>query len=175
MYRAGLLAVWTLVVWSGAAQPATVSGSIQVGATKVVPKAVTATSYKSTLGEMTTVLVSDKPGDTREFAELTKVGAGEPLVPAIFEGAWKNLHFKKALSGFVFTASADKKLVSNEVLVGGPDDIFSLAEDDLVVELKSVAPRVAGRVRTKEPVLSLGTLKVGIDITIDAPVTAAGK
>ena len=47
MSKAGLLlAASALAAWSGTAQPPTVSGSITVGATKIAPKAVTATSYK---------------------------------------------------------------------------------------------------------------------------------
>jgi hypothetical protein len=96
-------------------------------------------------------------------------------VAGIIEGAWKSMHFDGKLSGFVFTIDANKKILSNEFLVGGKDDAFSISPDDLVLELTSTAPRLAGRVRTTESVLSLGSQKVGLDVTFDVLVGEPGK
>ena len=152
-----------------------VTGTIVVGTTKVTPKVVTAVGYKAPNGQMISVLVSDKPADRKAFLEMTKVGPSEPLVSGIIEGAWKSLHADKKLSGFVFTINADRKLMSNDFLVGGADNMFSIPGDDLVLELTSTAPRLAGRIRTTEPTLSLGSQKVGLDVTFDVLVGALGK
>jgi hypothetical protein len=156
-------------------QAATVSGTITVGSTKVVPKSASAVGYTAPNGRLVSVLVSDKPADRKEFLELTKVGANEPLVAGIIEGAWKSLHFDQKLSGFLFTIDADRKILSNEFLVGGKDDAFSIPADDLLLELTSTAPRLAGRIRTKEPILSLGSQQVGLDVTFDVAVGEPGK
>jgi hypothetical protein len=63
----------------------------------------------------------------------------------------------------------------NDVLVGTRDQNFSILEDYLVLELTSLSPRVAGRLRTKDAVVELNTEKVGIDFTFDAPVAEVGK
>jgi hypothetical protein len=156
------------------AQTAKVSGTIVVNATTIAPTAVSAVAYKAPNGQLISVLVSDKAADRKEFLERTKVGPGEPLVSGIFEGAWKSLHLEKALSGFVFTITSDRRIVSNEFLVGG-DDAFSISPDDLVLELTSTAPRLTGRIRTKEPTVDLGSQKVGLDLTFDVPVGEPGK
>ena len=152
-----------------------VTGSIVIDTAKVTPKAVTAVGYKAPNGQMISVLVSDKPADRKAFLEMTKVGPSEPLVSGIIEGAWKSLHADRKLSGFVFTINADRKLMSNEFLVGGQDGMFSIPDDDLVLDLTSTTPHVAGRIRTKEPMLSLGSQKVGLDVTFDVLVGALGK
>jgi hypothetical protein len=152
------------------AQAARVSGTIAVGTTKVAPQAVSAISYKAPNGQLTSVLVSDKAADRKEFLELTRVGPGEPLVSAIFEGAWKSLHFDKALSGFSFTVNSERRLLSNEFLVGGQDTVFSIPDDDLVLELTALGARATGRIRTKEAVLDLASQKVSLDVTFDVPV-----
>ena len=69
------------------------------------------------MGSLVSVLVSDKTADHKEFLDRTRVGPGEPLVPGIYEGAWKSLFMEQALSG-----------------------------DDLKLDLKSKAPRFAGTV-----------------------------
>lgn len=157
------------------AQPAKVSGTIIVNATKVTPKTGAAIGFKAPNGQLISVLISDKPADRKEFLERTKVGAGEPLVSGILEGAWKSLHMEKALSGFVFTISSDRRILSNEFLVGGGDNAFSIDTADLVLDLTSVAPRLAGRIRTKEATLDLGSLKAGLDLTFDLPVGTPEK
>src|SRR5688500_11710777 len=85
------------------AQGATVSGTIAVDATKIVPKVASAVTYTAPNGRLISVLLSDKPANPKEFAEMTKVGPTEPLVSGIIEGAWKSFHLEKQLSGFVFT------------------------------------------------------------------------
>jgi hypothetical protein len=152
-----------------------VTGTIVVGTTKVTPKVVTALGYKAPNGQLISVLISDKPADRKAFLDMTKVGPSEPMVSGIIEGAWKSLHADKKLSGFAFTINAERKLMSNDFLVGGQAGIFSIPDDDLVLELTSTTPRVAGRIRTKEPILSLGEQKVGLDVTFDALVGALGK
>ena len=171
----GMLVSAVLSAALGSSQAPTVTGTIVVGSTKVAPKSAVAVGYTAPNGRMISVLVSDKPADRKEFAELTKVGANEPLVAGIIEGAWKSMFFERKFSGFVFTVNADRKILSNEFLVGGKDDAFSIPDDDLVLELTSTSPRVAGRIRTKEPVLSLGTQKVGLDVTFDVAVGEPGK
>ena len=78
-------------------------------------------------------------------------------------------------SGFSFTIDTKRRIILNDVLVGSRDDNFSFSDDYLVVELTSLTPRVTGRVRTKEPVVTLNTEKIGIDLTFDAPVVEVGK
>ena len=174
-FWSGVMCVSGLSVALASSQAATVTGAISVGKVKVAPKFASAVGYTAPNGRLVSVLVSDKPADRKEFLQLTKVGANEPLVAGIFEGAWKSLFFERKLSGFVFSVNADRKILSNEFLVGGKDDAFSIADDDLVLEVTSTAPRFAGRIRTKEPILSLGTQKVGLDVTFDVPVGEPGK
>jgi hypothetical protein len=47
--------------------------------------------------------------------------------------------------------------VTNSVLVGGQNSIFSLSSDDLILEVTSVSPRLTGRIRSKQAVLDLGS------------------
>jgi hypothetical protein len=117
---------------------------------------------------------SDKPADAKKFAEATRVGAGEPAVPAIFEGAWKGLHFEKAFSGLSFTIDSNK-VISNEFLVGGRNNVFSIASDDLVVEITSTSPRLVGKLRTKQSPVDVGSHKVSVDASFDTAVGQAGK
>ena len=156
------------------AQAAKVTGTIVVDATKITPEAVSAVGYKAPNGQLISVLISDKAADRKAFLEATKVGPGEALVSGIFEGAWKSLHMEKALSGFVFTINSDRRLMTNEFLVGG-DNAFSIFDEDLVMELTSTTPRLAGRIRTKEPTLDVGTHKIQLDVTFDVPVGEPGK
>ena len=157
------------------AQASKVSGTITVDAKKIPAQAVSAVGYKAPNGQLISVLVSDKPANHKEFLELTRVGAGEPLVAATFEGAWKSMHFENALSGFVFTVTADRRLMTNEFLVGGNGNTFSIPNDDLVLELTSTTPRLTGRIRTTQPILEMAGQKMGLDVTFDVPVGAPGK
>jgi hypothetical protein len=175
-FRSFVFVAFSLVVSAAVvhAQPAKVTGTIFVDAKKITPQAVSAVGYKAPNGQLISVLVSDKAADRKEFLERTRTGPGEPLVSGIFEGAWKGLHLEKALSGFVFTINTDRRIMSNEFLIGG-DEAFSIFDDDLVLELKSTAPRLTGRIRTKDPVLEAGGHKFGLDVTFDVPVGEPGK
>jgi hypothetical protein len=157
------------------AQSGTVSGSLVVGANKVPLLAGSAVGYAGAAGRLVSVLLSDKPHDPKAFAEYSRIGAGERYVPAIFEGAWKALHLEKALSGITFTIDPKRQLLGSEVLVGGRNNAFSLSPDDLLLELKSVSPRLTGRLRTRQPALDVGTRTVGLDATFDVAVVEAGK
>jgi hypothetical protein len=157
------------------AQAPPVTGTITVGATKISAKSISAISYKGAAGPLVSVLVSDKPADKKEFLDRTQVGPNEPLVPGIFEGAWKSLFMEKALSGLSFTVKADGKLLTNEFLVGGRDDAFSIFDDDLVLELKSTTPRFVGTLKTSTPTIEAGDHKVGVDLTFDVAVNEPGK
>ena len=155
-------------------QGGTAKGTVMVDAEKVALTTATAVSFKGANGVMTAVLLSDKPPDAKSFAEDTKVGAGEPYVPGIFSGAWKSQHFTKRFSGFTFTFTDAGKIVDEEILMGGKNKTFSLGADEYVLELTSKGPKVAGRIRTKTPVVDVGK-KVGLDVTFEAPVAMLGK
>ena len=65
--------------------------------------------------------------------------------------------------------------MTNQILVGGQNGIFSLSPDDLVLEVTSLSPRLTGRIRSKEAVLDMGEHKVSLDATFDVVVAEAGK
>ena len=69
----------------------------------------------------------------------------------------------------------DGKLLTNEFLVGGRDDAFSIFDDDLVLELKSTTPRFVGTLKTSAPAIEAGDHKVGVDLTFDVAVSEPGK
>ena len=155
------------------AQAAKAAGKVTVDKTSVTIASVSAIGYKSAMGQMVSVLLSDKPADEKSFAADTR-GAAPDFVPGIFSGAWKSQHAAKRFSGLTFTVNSDGKIVDEEILVGGKDDMFSIGSDEYVIELTSKSPRFAGRIRTKTPVVDVGR-KVGIDVTFDAPVSAPAK
>lgn len=161
-------AAMTGVMW---AQADSVKGTITAGTTKVALANGMAVGYASASGTMTSVVLSDNAVDRQVFAEDTKTGPGEPLVPATFEGAWKSQHIGKKLSGFVFTIDAKGNIVSEEFLVGGRNNTFSLDSDNYVIEVKSTSPRLVGRIRTKTAVVEAGATKAGLDATFDLAVT----
>jgi len=99
---AAAIAVGTLVRVISA-QADMVQGAATVGAAKIALTSGMAVGYTTATGPVISVLLSDKPADRQAFAADTKTGAGEPLVPGIFEGAWKSQHIGKKLSGFAFT------------------------------------------------------------------------
>jgi hypothetical protein len=70
----------------------------------------------------------------------TRIGGGESYVPGIFEGAWKSQPAGKKLSGFMFTVGP-KGLLTEELLVGGQNNTFSIGNDQYVLDLKSRSPR----------------------------------
>ena len=155
------------------AQAGKAAGKITVDGATVTIAAASAVGYTSTGGQLVSVLLSDKPADASTFAEDTR-GAGPDFVPGIFSGAWKSQHFGKRYSGFTFTVTADGNLMLDEILVGGKNETFSLGSDQYVLELTSKSPRLAGRIRTKTPVVDVGR-KVGVDVTFDVPVSAPPK
>lgn len=157
------------------AQTGKAAGFLSVDGAKVALASVAAVGYKSPLGQMVTILLSDKPADARTFAEDTRgMGSGDSYAPGIFSGAWKSQHFAKRYSGLTVTLAEDGRLVDEEILVGGKNQTFSIGTDEYTVELTSKAPRLAGRIRTKSPVVDVGR-KVGIDVTFEVPVAAPPK
>lgn len=165
-----------LVAPSLAAQtPAAVTGTLTVDKTKVTLQSASAVSYPGGTGRFVSVLLSDKAANPKTFAEYTRIGAGERYVPGTFEGAWASLHTEKELSGLTFSIDTKQQILTNQLLVGGQNGMFSLSPDDLVLELKSVSPRLTGRIRSKQAVLDLGEHKVSLDATFDVAVREAGK
>ena len=160
--------VLTPVMW---AQADTVKGTVTAGATKITLAGGMAVGYTSATGPLISVVVSDTNPDRQAFATDTNTGPGEPLAPATFEGAWKSQHLGKKLSGFTFTVDAKANLISDEFLVGGKSNTFSLGSDEYVIELKSTSPRVVGRIRTKTPIVDAGSTKAGLDVMFDLAVT----
>jgi hypothetical protein len=165
----GLTAIAVVLTSVMSAQTDTVQGTASVGTTKVTLTSGMAVSYKGPSGQLFSVLLSDKPADRKAFAADTAIGAGESLVPGIFEGAWKAQHFGKKLSGFTFTVGAKANLLSEEFLVGGKNNTFGLG-DEYVIEIKSTSPRLVGRIRTKTPIVEAGSTKAGLDATFDLAV-----
>jgi hypothetical protein len=152
------------------AQADSVQGTVTVGATKVALTSGIAVGYTAPNGQLISVLLSDKPADHKAFAADTKTGPGEPLVAGLFEGAWKSQHFGKKLSGFTFSLSGKTNIISDEFLIGGKNNTFSLGTDEYVIELKSTSPRLVGRIRTKTPIVDAGSTKAGLDATFDLAV-----
>ena len=167
-----LFAVTTVVTQSGKG-----SGTLVANGKKVPIQHASAVAYDTpNLGRVVSVLLSDKPPDPKTFQEYTRIGPGERYVPGMITGAWVTMHVDdKAFSGFNFTVDAKGQIKLAEVLVGSRDDNFGVLGDVLVVEITSTSPRFVGRIRTKDPVADLGSTKVGIDLTFDAPVMTLGK
>lgn len=153
-------------------QAAKAQGTVTVGNTKVAIATGMAVGYKAPNGQLVSVLLSDKAADAKEFATDTRIGAGESYMAGIFEGAWKSQHNGKKFSGFMFTVGPNARLMTDEFLVGGQNNTFSIGSDEYVVELTSTSPRIVGRIRTKTPVVDVGSQKAGIDATFDIPVAA---
>ena len=172
---ATVLAITSLVAATLAAQSGTVSGTFAVNGKDVRLQYVSAVTYETpSQGRLISVLASDKPPDQKKFIEY--VGPDEKFAPGMITGAWVAMHADdRAFSGFQFTITPDRRIMLNDVLVGERDDNFSIVDDALVLELTSTSPRVTGRIRTKDPVADLGSQKVAIDLTFDAPVQIIGK
>jgi hypothetical protein len=163
-----------LVGSSLAAQtPAPATGTLIVNKTTVTIGSSSAVSYPGATGRFVSVLISDKPANPRTFAEYSRIGAGERYVPGIFEGAWAALHMERGFSGFTFTIDNDGRILTNQVLVGGQNYMFSVSSDDLMLEVTSVSPRFTGRIRSKQAVLDLGEYSLSLDATFDVVVTRA--
>ena len=162
-----LTGVMTGVMW---AQADRVQGTATAGTTKITLANGMAVSYPSASGPLISVVLSDTMPDRQAFAADTKTGPGEPLAPATFEGAWKSQHIGKKLSGFTFTVDAASKIISEEFLIGGRNNTFSLSSDEYVIEVKSTSPRLVGRIRTRTPTVDTGSMKAGLDATFDLAV-----
>ena len=172
------VALLALTVPAGTQAPSgKVSGTLLVNGKKVPIQHIAAVTYDTpSPGRLVSVLVSDKPMDPKLFREYTRIGPGERYVAGMITGAWVTMHVDdKAFSGFQFTFEPKGRLILNDVMVGTRDENFSILEDYLVLELKSGPPRLAGRLRTKEAIVDLGSQKVGIDLTFEAPVSEVGK
>jgi hypothetical protein len=173
--QAGLVAVLVgAAAYSLSGQGGTAKGTLSADAEKVVLTSATAVGYRAMNGQVISVLLSDKPPDAKTFAEDTRIGAGESYVPGMISGAWKSQHFTKHFSGFTFTFNESGRILDEEILVGGKNKTFSLGGDEYVLELTSKAPKLAGRIRTKAPVVDAGR-KVGLDVTFEAPLAMIGK
>jgi hypothetical protein len=170
LMRVGMAAMGAVLLIE--AQSGHVSGTFTLDGKPVKLTAITAVTYDTaSQGRMVSVLASDKPADAKKFKEYTQIGPGEKYVPGMITGAWVAMQAEDQLSGFQFTFNSEKALILNDVLVGRRNDNFSIIDDYLVLELKSVTPRLVGRLRTKDPVVDLGSQKVGIDLTFDTPVS----
>ncbi len=157
-------------------QASKVQGTVTVGKTKVTIASAMAVGYKAPNGQLISVLLSDKPANAKEFATDTRIGPGESYVAGIFEGAWKSQHGGKRFSGFTFTIGPKGTLVTDEFLVGGQNNAFSIGTDEFVLELKSTAPRLVGSIKTKKPAVDIGGGRTaGLDATFDVAVGAPGK
>ena len=168
--RAACIAL--LVATGLAAQtPSSASGTLTVDTTKTALQYASAVSYPGGTGRSVSVLLSDKAVNPKTFAEYTRIGAGERYVPGTFEGAWTAMHMEKAFSGFTFSIDSKNQILTNQILVGGRNKTFSLSSDDLVLEVKTVSPRLTGRIRSKQAVLDLGEHKVSLDAAFDVAVT----
>lgn len=147
-------------------------GTAKVPMTKVSLSAGMAVSYTAPNGQLISVVLSDKPVDAEAFAEDTRTAAGEPLVAGIFEGAWKSQHLARKFSGVTFTIGPSG-LVSEEFLVGGRNNTFSVGTDEYTLVVKSRSPRLVGTLKTKAPAVDLGGGRnAGLDALFDIAVTA---
>jgi hypothetical protein len=157
----------THVMW---AQADTVQGTVTIGTTQVTLTSGMAVSYTAPNGPLISVLLSDKPADRQTFSADTRTGSGEPLVAGLFEGAWKSQHIGKKFSGVTFSIGAKANVISEEFLVGGRNNTFSLGAGEYVIEVKSTSPRLVGRIRTRTPTVDTGSTKAGLDATFDLAV-----
>ena len=133
------------------AQGNKVQGTATVGTTKITLTNGMAVAYKAPNGDLVSVVLSDQPVDAKEFAGDTRTGPGEPLVAGLFEGAWKSQHIAKKLSGVTFTIGP-RGLMSEEFLVGGRNNTFSIGADEYVLDVKShrrVSSARSGRSRRR--------------------------
>jgi hypothetical protein len=153
------------------AQGDRVQGTLTAGTTKVTLASGMAVAYKSPSGSFISVVLSDKPVDVNAFAEDTRIGAGETLVPGLFEGAWKSQHIGKKLSGVTFTIGPSG-LITDEFLVGGRNNTFGINSDNYLLDVKSRSPRLVGTIKTKQHVIDLGGGRsAGLDASFDLSLT----
>ena len=64
-----------------------------------------------------------------------------------------------------------KGLMTDEFLVGGGNNAFSIGADEFVLDVKSRSPRLVGTLKTKAPAVDLGGGRTaGLDATFDIAV-----
>lgn len=177
--RTGLFAALLALAWTALAAPpepakGTVTGTLTLDGKKIPLKHAAAFTYDSTMApgkKNVSLLLSDRPVSEKAFKENFVWAPGEPLVPGLFEGAWKSLHMEKALDGVAITFGPDGKVMLLAVLVGGQDKMFDLMGSDFVAEVKPAGPRLAGKIRTATDPLDTGSSKVGLQASFDVPAT----
>lgn len=177
--RTGLItALLAFAVTALAAPPepakGSVTGTVTIDGKKIPLKHAAAYTYDSTMApgkKNVSLLLSDRPVSEKAFKENFVWRSGEPLVPGLFEGAWKSLHMEKALDGVAITFGPDGKVMMLAVLAGGQDKMFDMMGSDFVAEVKSAGPRLVGKVRTATDPVDTGAQKVGLQTTFDVPAT----
>ena len=177
--RTGLFAAFLALAWTALAAPpepakGTVTGTLTIDGKKIPLKHAAAYTYDSTMAKgkkNVSLLLSDRPVSEKAFKENFVWGPGEPLVPGLFEGAWKSLHMEKALDGVAITFGPDGKVMMLAVLTGGQDKMFDMMGSDFAAEVKSAGPRLVGKVRTATDPVDTGSQKVGLQATFDVPAT----
>jgi len=177
--RTGLFAALLALGWAALAAPpeppkGTVTGVLTLDGKKIALKHAAAYTYDSTMApgkKGASLLLSDRPVTEKGFKENFIWGPGEPVVPGLIEGAWKSLHASGALQGVAFMLGPDGKMISAVILVGGQEEMFDLMGSDLAAEVKSVAPRLVGTVRTATDPHDAGAYKVALQASFDVPAT----
>jgi hypothetical protein len=152
----------------------TVTGTLTIDGKKIPLKHAAAYTYDSTMApgkKNVSLLLSDRPVAEKAFKENFVWRSGEPLVPGLFEGAWKSLHMEKALDGVAITFGPEGKVMMLSVLVGGQEKMFDMMGSDFGAELKSTGPRLVGKVRTTTDPVDTGSQKVGLQASFDVPAT----
>lgn len=81
-------------------------------------------------------------------------------------------HFDEKFSGFSFSLDDDHNIRTDEFLVGGSSNTFSLGDTEYVIDVQSTSPRLIGRIRTRTPTVDVGSFKTGLDATFDLAVTS---
>jgi hypothetical protein len=177
--RTGLLtALLALAVTALAAPPdppkGTVSGTLTLDGKKIALKHGAAYTYDSTVTpgkKNVSILLSDKPLSEKSFQENFVWRPGEPVVPGLLDGAWKSIHMEGGLQGIALSFYPDQKPMGAAILVGGQDKMFDVMGSDLAAELKSIAPRVVGKIRTATSPMDTGEHKMSLEASFDVPAT----
>ncbi|MFN2387206.1 MAG: hypothetical protein ABR576_13140 [Thermoanaerobaculia bacterium] len=177
--RTGLLtALLAFAAAAFAAPPAppkgTVRGTLTLDGKKIELKHAAAYTYDSVVApgkKNVSILLSDKPVSEKAFQENFFWRPGEPLVPGLFEGVWKTIHMEGGLQGVAISFYPDQKPMGAAVLVGGQEGMFDLMGSDFVAEVKSISPRVVGKVRTATSPMEAGDHKLSLDASFDLPAT----
>lgn len=174
---AALIVAATIVSPIKAAIDATCAGTLRVNGKSVALAKVVAYSYPSfdPAKRNISMLLSDRLPDEKVFHARLLRGPGEVLVPGLVEGAWLSMHIEKALQGFCITFGPDRTAMSNQCLVGGRNQTFTLSSYDLTIELSKFDERITGRIRTAPEQLELPGYKVGLDVSFDSPVMELPK